>query len=172
MKAKTFDAVKFMRNTRDELSKKYLKDPEAQEKDLARIRKQYSKFKRTAANRRLKDVRSIVNSAHFMPLLIPTCRELLRSFWSSQRGGVVPQTLCGICACGTMRRKGRMNQAAEIGSTIASERDSFSMLPMPTRIKQVSQEKPMDPRLPSLLLSTGSILAYGLLALGLASFPY
>ncbi|PIU45427.1 MAG: hypothetical protein COS95_03525 [Ignavibacteriales bacterium CG07_land_8_20_14_0_80_59_12] len=61
MKAKTFDAVKFMRNTRDELSNKYLKDPEAQEKDLARIRKKYSKFKRTAANRRLKDVRFIVS---------------------------------------------------------------------------------------------------------------
>lgn len=59
MKAKTFDAVEFMRNTRDELSKRYLKNPEAQERDLARIRKKYGKFKRSAATRRLKGVRSI-----------------------------------------------------------------------------------------------------------------
>jgi len=45
MKTKTFDAVKFMRETRDELSIKYLKNPESQEKDLARIRKKISKLK-------------------------------------------------------------------------------------------------------------------------------
>ena len=52
MKNKTFDAVKFMRDTRDELSKKYLKDPNAQEKDLARIRKKFDKHKHAVNKRR------------------------------------------------------------------------------------------------------------------------
>ena len=52
MKVKAFDAVKFMRNTRDEMSEKYLKHPRTQERDLARIRKKYLKIKRTAVNRR------------------------------------------------------------------------------------------------------------------------
>lgn len=60
MKDKTFDAVKFMRDTRDELSKRYLEDPAEQERDLSRIRKKYSRFKRAAANRNPKVVRSIV----------------------------------------------------------------------------------------------------------------
>jgi len=59
MKDKSFDAVKFMRDTRNELSKRYLEDPAEQERDLSRIRKKYSRFKRTAANRRSKEVRSI-----------------------------------------------------------------------------------------------------------------
>jgi len=54
MKANSFDSVKFMRDRRDELSKKYLQNPEAQERDLTRIRKKYSKLKRTAANKQLK----------------------------------------------------------------------------------------------------------------------
>jgi len=59
MKDKSFDAVKFMRDTRNELSKRYLENPAEQERDLSRIRKKYSRFKRTAANRRSKEVRSI-----------------------------------------------------------------------------------------------------------------
>jgi hypothetical protein len=51
MKSKRFDAVKFMRITRDELSRKYLKDPSAQERDLARIRKEYGTLRRHAAKR-------------------------------------------------------------------------------------------------------------------------
>jgi len=35
-----------MRQTSDELSKKYLKNPEVQERELTRIRIQYSKLKR------------------------------------------------------------------------------------------------------------------------------
>ena len=46
---KTFDAVAYMRQTRDRLSKKYLKHPKEEERDLARIRKKYSGFKRTAS---------------------------------------------------------------------------------------------------------------------------
>lgn len=57
---KPFDSVKFMRSTRDELSAKYLKNPDAQVEDLARIRKKYSEFKRIASNRRLKEARAIV----------------------------------------------------------------------------------------------------------------
>ncbi|MBU2445941.1 MAG: hypothetical protein KJ666_10295 [Bacteroidetes bacterium] len=57
MKAKSFDAVKFMRETRNELSKKYQHSPEAQEKDLSRIRKKYCNLKRTTTNKRLKVAR-------------------------------------------------------------------------------------------------------------------
>lgn len=57
MKAKSFDAVKFMRETRNELSKKYLHNPEAQEKDLSRIKRKYLNLKRTATNKRLKVAR-------------------------------------------------------------------------------------------------------------------
>ena len=59
MKGKTFDAIKFMRDTHDELSKRYLNNPDEQERDLAHIRKKYDRFKRTSANRRQEDVRSI-----------------------------------------------------------------------------------------------------------------
>ncbi len=55
MTTKAFDAVKFMRDTRDELSKKYLKNPETQQRDLTRIRKKYGKFKHTVGNKRPKD---------------------------------------------------------------------------------------------------------------------
>lgn len=58
MKDKTFNAVKFMRDTRNELSKRYLKEPAEQERDLSRIRKKYGKFKRTADNKQLKNVHS------------------------------------------------------------------------------------------------------------------
>ena len=40
-KEKEFDAVKMMREIRDKLSKKYSEDPEAQERDLEKIRKEY-----------------------------------------------------------------------------------------------------------------------------------
>ena len=52
MKNKKFDAVKFMRDSRDELSRRYLKDPEQQFKELALIRKKYAKLKRTTASKR------------------------------------------------------------------------------------------------------------------------
>jgi len=42
MKNKKFDAVKLMRKIRDELSKKYLNNPELEKKDLQEIRKKYS----------------------------------------------------------------------------------------------------------------------------------
>ena len=45
MKRKTFEAVKFMREIRDELSRKYLKDPKTQDKDLIQIRKKYNKLR-------------------------------------------------------------------------------------------------------------------------------
>ena len=45
MKHKTFEAVKFMREIRDELSRKYLKDPQTQDKDLIQIRKKYHKLR-------------------------------------------------------------------------------------------------------------------------------
>ena len=61
MNGKSFDAVKFMRDTRDELSMKYIKHPDSQERDLARIRKKFGKFKRTATNRRLKGAHSIIS---------------------------------------------------------------------------------------------------------------
>ena len=38
---KEFDAVKMMREIRDNLSKKYTEDPEAEKKDLEEIRKKY-----------------------------------------------------------------------------------------------------------------------------------
>lgn len=41
MKNKEFDAVKIMREIRDELSKRYLKDIEAEKKDLEEIWKKY-----------------------------------------------------------------------------------------------------------------------------------
>jgi hypothetical protein len=56
MKSKHFDAVGFMRKVRDELSKKYVEDPQAQERDLERIRKKYgiTRRKRVVANKRMK----------------------------------------------------------------------------------------------------------------------
>jgi len=41
-KFKKFDAVKMMREIRDNLSKKYQEKPELEEKDLELIRKKYS----------------------------------------------------------------------------------------------------------------------------------
>ena len=56
MKKKTFDAVRFMRKVRNELSKKYTRDPQAQERDLDRIRKKYGMThrKRVTASKRVK----------------------------------------------------------------------------------------------------------------------
>jgi len=39
---KDFDAVKMMRDIREKLHKKYLKNPELREKDLERIHKKYN----------------------------------------------------------------------------------------------------------------------------------
>jgi len=52
MKDKKFDAVKFMRDIRDELSRNYNKEPEQQNKDLALIRKKYAKLNRITASKR------------------------------------------------------------------------------------------------------------------------
>ncbi len=52
MKNKTFDAVKFMRETRDKLSEKYLKNPRTQEKELVRIREKYKMLKRAGPHKR------------------------------------------------------------------------------------------------------------------------
>ena len=41
MNDKEFDAVKMMRDIRDRLSIKYAEDPDAEEKDLEKIRKKY-----------------------------------------------------------------------------------------------------------------------------------
>ena len=41
MKNKKFDAVRLMRKIRDELSKKYINNPELEKKDLQKIRKKY-----------------------------------------------------------------------------------------------------------------------------------
>ena len=60
MKAKIFDAVKFMRETRDNLSKKYLKNPQAQEKDLEKIRKKFRRLKRSVVSGPSKKVHSFV----------------------------------------------------------------------------------------------------------------
>ena len=57
MKAKSFDAVKFMRERRDELSRKYSKNPETQ-KELSQIKRKYNAFKHIAAKASIKDVRS------------------------------------------------------------------------------------------------------------------
>ena len=40
-KNKSFDAVAMMRGIRDKLSKKYLDNPDAEERDLEQIRKKY-----------------------------------------------------------------------------------------------------------------------------------
>lgn len=40
-KKKTFDAVVMMRKIRDKLSKKYLENPDKEQKDLDRIRQKY-----------------------------------------------------------------------------------------------------------------------------------
>ena len=59
-KFKKFDAVKMMREIRDNLSKKYQEKPELEEKDLELIRKKYSiklqnkKNKITAHNQALQ----------------------------------------------------------------------------------------------------------------------
>jgi hypothetical protein len=58
MKDKTFDAVKYMRDIRDELSKHYIKEPEQQYKDLFSIRKKYSKYKRSAVPKRFNNSQS------------------------------------------------------------------------------------------------------------------
>ena len=57
MKAKSFDAVKFMRERRDELSRKYSKNPEMQKEELFRIKRKYSAFKHIAAKASIKDIR-------------------------------------------------------------------------------------------------------------------
>ena len=41
MKDKEFDAVLMMRRIRDELSQRYLEDPEAEDRDLQRVREEY-----------------------------------------------------------------------------------------------------------------------------------
>ena len=51
MNGKTFEAVKFMREIRDELSRKYLKDPQTQDKDLIQIRKKYNKLRSNKSKR-------------------------------------------------------------------------------------------------------------------------
>jgi len=40
-KKKKFDSVKMMREIRDELSERYLKNPNLEKKDLEKIRKKY-----------------------------------------------------------------------------------------------------------------------------------
>ncbi len=57
MKTKSFDAVKFMRERRDKLSRKYRKNPNVQNEELLQIRRKYSSLKRTVTNAALKDVR-------------------------------------------------------------------------------------------------------------------
>jgi len=42
MKDKKFDAVKMMREIREQLSRRYTKDPEAEKRDLELIRKKYA----------------------------------------------------------------------------------------------------------------------------------
>ena len=42
MKSKKFDAVKIMREIRDRLSRRYSEDPEAEERDLQKIRRKYN----------------------------------------------------------------------------------------------------------------------------------
>ncbi len=41
MKNKNFDAVKMMRKIREELSKKYSKNPELEKRDMKKIREKY-----------------------------------------------------------------------------------------------------------------------------------
>jgi hypothetical protein len=41
MKDKKFDAVKMMRKIRDDLSRRYNKDPETEKRDLQNVRKKY-----------------------------------------------------------------------------------------------------------------------------------
>ncbi len=43
-KDKDFDAVKMMRSIRDELSKRWLNNPEIMKKDLEKTRKDYSQY--------------------------------------------------------------------------------------------------------------------------------
>lgn len=52
-KEKPFDAVKFMRERRDELSKQYNADPENFKRELINIRKKYQRVLRT--NQKSKD---------------------------------------------------------------------------------------------------------------------
>jgi hypothetical protein len=42
MKNKEFDAVEIMREIRNKLSKKYSQDPEAENRDLKRVRRKYN----------------------------------------------------------------------------------------------------------------------------------
>ena len=51
MKNKEFDTVKLMRDIRTKLSKKYLNDPEAEEKDLEKIKKKYNIQERNSSHR-------------------------------------------------------------------------------------------------------------------------
>ena len=60
MKRKTFNAVKFMRDTRDELSAKYLNDPATQEKDLAQIRKKYIRLRGTSNKKQSKSTQASI----------------------------------------------------------------------------------------------------------------
>ena len=52
MKNKKFDAVGMMREIRDKLSKRYTKDPEAENRDLEAIRIKYGIKERGEGNRR------------------------------------------------------------------------------------------------------------------------
>jgi len=47
-----------MRERRDELSRKYSKNPETQKEELSQIRRKYNAFKHIAAKASIKDVRS------------------------------------------------------------------------------------------------------------------
>ena len=60
MKNKPFDAVKYMRNVRDGLSRKYKDNPQAQEKDLERIRKKHNIYPRKRVGTR-KQTRAASN---------------------------------------------------------------------------------------------------------------
>jgi hypothetical protein len=56
MKDNKFDAVRFMRKIRDELSEKYAKDPESQDKDLEEVRKKIRAIQKPASTHRKKRV--------------------------------------------------------------------------------------------------------------------
>jgi len=57
MKAKSFDAVKFMRKRRDELSRKYSKSPDSQKEELSQIKEKYGAFKRIETHSQTENVR-------------------------------------------------------------------------------------------------------------------
>ena len=58
MKTKSFDAVKFMRERRDELSKKYNKSPNAQNDELSDIKRKYRKLRGIISDERTKNLHS------------------------------------------------------------------------------------------------------------------